>query len=233
MTRNLSLCLMLATLSLSWPATTLAQQSKVITFDRSDCKPVQGRSNERMGTMYIYLNDRNILIETSDKDYSFLFTDEAVITLGHKKKVYSVLSYDRVEAIISRQVDEGNKYHEKTGHWLSNHEIRLTDETDIISGVRVRKVIDRWGDKYAGETWVSSELIPMSLRQRMKSIYPEDYWKKVSLKPTILDIIMQFGIPLKVVNEEQQICESQIPEDSSPGKSFQVPSGYRKIEKVN
>lgn len=233
MTKHLLPYLMLAILSFNSSAITLAQQVKVIKYSQAECKPDQAYSNKKSGAVYIYLNDQNILIETSDGDYSFLLTDEGYITIGHKKKVYSVLSYDTFAAIIRQHVKEGDAWHERTGKWLSNHEVRWTDEADIISGVKVRKVIDMWGEKYAGEFWVTSELIPMNLRERLKSIYPEDYWKKVSLKPWLLDIITQFGVPLRGGAEGHQICEVQILEESSAGKSFQVPSGYRKIEKVN
>jgi hypothetical protein len=236
-TRNLSLILILVTLGLSWPVIALAQQSKVIVIAPSDCKPteVQGK-----GTVSIHVNAQNILLEIGGNTASCLFTDEALIVIDHKEKTYEVLSYDKLQAINKQQVDAGDKYHQRTGKWLGyNREFRMTDETAIISGLKAHKVIQMIGDKVESEIWVSSESVPIMLRERMKSTYPENYWKKVTLKPWILDIIMLWGVPLRVVGKADHgsflgrlvVCEARVFEDSISDKAFQVPSGYRRITK--
>ena len=242
LTRNLSLCLMVATLSLNWTAIALAQQAKVIVIAPSDCKPTDSSINAKAATMSIHVNAQNILIELKDQAYSLLFTDESLITISHKAKSYSVQNYDELQATNKRNADNGDKYHERTGKWLGyNREFRITDETATISGLNVHKVIEVIGDKVKAEMWVSSESVPVRLRERMKSIYPEDYWKKVTFKPMITDIIMLWGVPIKMIGTgeygnlrgRQVVCESRVFEDSISDKAFQVPPDYRKVEKVN
>ena len=138
MTKPLLPYLMLVTLALNSSAIALAQQVKVIKAFRVDCKPTQAYRNDKSGAIYLYIGDRNILIETSERDYAFLLTDEAWITISHRKRVYSIFSYDWFAADIRRRVKEGDAWHERTGKWLSNHEIRWTDETDTILGIKVR-----------------------------------------------------------------------------------------------
>ena len=234
--KNLLLGLILATLGLNWPVIALAQQSKVIVIAPSDCNPPEIRGK---GTVSIHLNAQNILLEFSDKAHNvwahLLFTAEALVEIDHKEKTYKVLSYDELQASNSRRADDGDKYHQRTGKWLGyNREFRVTDETAIISGLKARKVIKMIGDKVEAEIWVSSESVPVKLRERMKSTYPEGFWKKVTLKPWIPDIIMAWGVPLKTVNKDRNrlvVCEARVFEDSIPDQAFQVPSGYRRIEK--
>src|ERR1044071_737282 len=118
MTKHLLPYLMLATLILSSCAITLAPQVKVIKFSRSDCKPAQAHSNDKSGALYIYVSDQNILIETSERDFAFLLTDEVYITINHKEKVYSFESYDKLAADIRQRVNEADARHEKTGKWV-------------------------------------------------------------------------------------------------------------------
>jgi hypothetical protein len=233
-TRNLSLSLILATLALSWPAIALAQQSKIIRFAPSDCKTAKGERPDISGTLSIYMNDQSILFESSPDGMPYLLTDEGLIGIVHKVKVYSILSYDELKAEHSRQVDKAEKHLKDTGKWPSMVELRMTDETATISGLSARKLIKINGDKLEAEIWVSSELVPIRLRERMKSIYPEDYWKKVDWGPSLIDIIMQYGIPLKTVGEKNSgflDCKAQVLDGATSDKSFQVPPGYGKIEK--
>jgi hypothetical protein len=78
---------------------------------------------------------------------------------------------------------------------------------------------------------VSSELMPVRLRERVKSIYPEGDWRRALGKPDMIMIIMMYGIPLKTVNKDNSVCEARVLEGASLSKSLQVPSGYRKIER--
>jgi|GEM_PF-6130768 len=229
--RNLSLSLILATLGLSWPAIPIAGQSKVIVIAPSDCKPTEVDLSDSLSAMSIHVNAENILFDFGGTAMSCLFTDEGLILIAHEAKVYSVQSYDELKATHSRQVDEGDSYHKRTGKWLGNREFIMTDETATISGLTTHKVIQMIGDKIEAEIWVSIESVPIRLRERMKSTYQEDHWKKASLKPWITDIIMLYGVPVKMVEKRKSgilVCEARVFEESISANAFQVPSGYRR-----
>ena len=230
-TRNFSLGLMLATLCLSCPA--LAQQSKVIVIADSDCKLTANR-DESSNSIFIHVNAQSILLEFGDKSLSYLFTDEGIIGIAHKERFYFVKSYEELQAENRRRADEADKYNERTGKWpgIGIREFRMTDETATISGLTAHKILQRIRGKIEVEIWASTELIPMRLREKIKFIYPEDHWKRVSLLPDLTDLVMLWGIPLKLVGKKRDgsafICEHRVLEDSLTDKAFQVPPGYRR-----
>lgn len=220
---NVALRFLSIALAFSWPANALAQQSKVIEL-------VAGDGGSKIAS--IHLNDQNLLFEPGDNSMSFLFTTEAIFTINHKDKSYRVQSYDELQAMASRGVGEIAKSQESTPLG-PDVKFRLTEEADTISGQRTRKVMKMSGGKPEAEIWVSSELVPMKLRaagEKMRSVLPADYWKKVQGNPGMVEIIMLYGIPLKMVVNGRNVYQVQILDGSSSSTSFQVPSGYRKVE---
>ena len=220
--KNVALLFLSIALAFSWPANALAQQSKVIELVASDGGPKIAS---------IYLNDQNLLFESSDNLMSVLFTTEAVFEINHKGKSYRVQSYDELQAMASRKVDESDRSQESTT-FGPNVEFRLTEEADTIYGLRARKIMKMSGGKPEAEIWVSSELVPMKLRaagERMRSVLPEGYWKKVQGNPGMAEIIMLYGIPLKMVVDGRDIYKVKMIDGSRSGKSFEVPTGYRKV----
>ena len=90
------------------------------------------------------------------------------------------------------------------------------------------------GGKPEAEIWVSIDLLPAKLRaagERIRSVLPEDYWGKVHGNPGLVEIIMLFGIPLKIANNGHSLYQARVLAGSSSNSSFQVPSGYRKLGK--
>jgi len=220
--KNVALRFLSIALVFIWAATALAQQPKVIELVASD-----GGSK----VASIYLNDQNLLVESSENSMSFLFTTEAFIEINHKDKSYRVQSYNELQAMASRKIDEITKSQESTPIG-PNVEFRLTEESDIISGLRARKIIKMNGGKPEAEIWVSSELVPMKLRaagESIRSVLLEGYWKKVQANLGMVEIIMLYGIPLKMVVDGRDIYKVKTLDGSSSGRSLQVPSGYRKV----
>ena len=221
-TKNVALRFLSIALAFSWPATALAQQPKVIELVASD-------GGSKIAS--IYLNDQNLLFEFGESPMSFLFTTEAFIEINHKDKSYRVQSYDELQAMASRKGDEIAKSQESTTVG-PNVEFRLTEEADTISGQRARKIIKMTGGKPEAEIWVSSELVPMKLRaagERIRSVLPEGYWKKAQGNPGMVEIIMLYGIPLKMVVEGRDMYKVKMLDGSGSGRSLQVPSGYREV----
>jgi hypothetical protein len=210
-------------IALSWPANALAQQSKVIELVASD-------GGSKIAS--IHVNDQNLLFDPSDHSMSFLFTAEAFFAINHKDKSYRVQSYDELQAMVSRKTGEIAKSQESLTSG-PDVEFRLTQEAVTISGLRARKIVKMSRGDSEAEIWVSSDLVPMKLRaagEKIRSVLPEDYWKKVQGNPGMVEIIMLYGIPLKMVVNGHNVYQVQILDGSSSSTSFQVPSGYRKVE---
>lgn len=221
--KNAALRLLLIALAFSWPAKTLAQQSKVIEL-------MAGDGGSKIAS--IHLNDQDLLFEPSDNATSFLFTAEMLFTINHKDKTYSVRSYDELQAMASRMVAEIPKS-QKTLPTGPDIELRLTEESDTISELEARKLIKTNGGKHEAEIWVSSQLVPIRLRaagERLKAVLPNDYWKKMRANPGMMEIIMLYGIPIKMVEDGHTVLQARVPKSSESNTSFQPPPGYRKVE---
>jgi hypothetical protein len=231
--KKFSLSLAIATITLCWPVTTLAQQVKVIAFKPPGCEPMKGMDDGRYGILSIYLNDQNILLEFSNRPESFLITADSLIKMNQKGKYYSLASYEEFKTLLNLQSDKFLKHQERVGRSVDRVEMRLSEETEIISGERVRKLILMVNDKPEREMWVSPELVPVALREKGKSIYMDGERRRALTKPDLIEIIMMYGIPLKIAISAKTACQAQVHEDSNSNKPLQVPADYRKITKVN
>ncbi len=220
--KYLTLRLMSVALAFTWPAIVLAQQSKVIEL-------VAANGGSKIAS--IHLNDQSLLFEFGNDPESFLFTGEAIFTMNHKDKTYKVLSYDELQAMANRKADEITRSQDGAGN-KPGVELRLTGEADTIAGLRARKLIKMSSGKPEAEIWVSSDLVPMKLRaagERIMSVLGSDYWRRVGGNPGMLEIIMLYGIPIKIVNEGHNVYQARVVEGSTSSALFQVPSGYRKV----
>lgn len=221
---NRAVLVILTAFSSIWPAIAFSQQSKVIELAATN-------GGEKLAS--IRLNDQNLLFEPAKGSDAYLFTPEALITIKHNEKTYSIQNYDDLLAMVSRRAGEITKSPEtrSTTGAGSNVALRLTSETETIFGLRVCKVIKTRDGKLEDEMWVSIDLVPTKLRaagERFRSVIPQDYWEKVHGNPGMVEIIMMFGIPIKIVSSGHDVFQARVLEKPISSTSFQVPSGYRK-----
>jgi hypothetical protein len=109
--------------------------------------------------------------------------------------------------------------------------LELTDETNTIGGVKVRHLKKITGSRAETGFWVSSELSPPALRafgEKLRTILPRDYWRRVHGNPGMIEIITLFGVPLSF-SEGSTVFEAQITNSDSDAWS-QVASGYKRIQ---
>jgi hypothetical protein len=220
--KNVTLRLLSTALAFGWLTTASAQQPKVIEIVATD-----GGAK----TASIYIDGENLLLEPGDNSLATLFTAEAVFTINHRDKSYSVHSYNDLQNMAGQKA---GKTARPQGGAVSGPgvEFRLTEETDTISGARVRKMIEMRGGKPEAELWVNSDLVPAKVREageKIMSALPEDHWKRGQGSPGMPEIIMMYGIPLKMVHNGRIVYQARILHGSSPGKSLQVPSDYKRL----
>jgi hypothetical protein len=178
----------------------------------------------------IRVNAQSLMIEVSDSADSTLFTDEAVFTINHKDKTYRVQSYADLQANTSRKAAELAQSPENTSR-AQGVEFKLTDETDTISGFKARKLVKTKKGEPEAVFWVSSELVPPSLRgigESLRSALPADYWQKVGGNPGMPEIVVLFGVPLRITYDHH-IYHARVSQSSEA--KLQVPAGYRKLDK--
>jgi hypothetical protein len=204
------------------PRTALARQSRVIEL-------VAKEGGSKIGT--IYVNDQNLLAQFKGNSEALLFTAEAFYTINHKNKTYRVQTWDELQTGLSRKAGEIAQSQEKISGG-PEIELKLTEETETISGFKTRKLIRTSRGEPDVVFWVASELTPMKLRavgERIRAMLPGDYWKKVRGNPGMVEIIWLFGVPLRMTSSGHNF-QAQVLESSIPDSSFQVPEGYRRID---
>ena len=221
--KMLSVSLLLAVLASSSGGVVPAKQSKVVELLAKD-------GGSKIAT--IRVNDQSLLFESNSNSDAVLFSDEACFTINNKDKTYHVQSFAELQAIASRKAVEIAQSPENTDA-AQGVELKLSDETDTISGLRARKLIKTSGGVPEAEFWVSSELMPPSLRalgERLRTILPKDYWRRVHGNPGMVEVVMLFGVPLKMIDDGHNTYQAKVVESSGPDSSFQVPAGYKKLD---
>jgi len=218
--KTLALSLLLAGFASGNPGVVSAK-SKVIEFVAKD--------GSKIST--IHVNDQSLLAEFNNNSDSFFFSDEAFFTMNNNDRTYRVQSYADLLANASRKAAEIAQSPEgaDAGQGV---EFKLTEETDMISGFRARKLIKTNKGETEAEFWVSSELVPSSLRalgERLRSILPKDYWRRVHGNPGMVEIVVLFGVPLRMTHGHDSY-QARVVETSSSDSSFKVPAGYRRLD---
>jgi hypothetical protein len=87
------------------------------------------------------------------------------------------------------------------------------------------------GSRAEADFWVSSELSPPALRalgEKVRTILPRDYWRRVRGNPGMIEIITLFGVPLSF-SDGSTVYQAQIIDSDSDSWS-KVPAGYKRIQ---
>lgn len=219
--RILAITLLLAVL--------LSSNAGVVSAKRSKVIDLIGRDGSKIGA--IHVDGQSLLFETNNNSAAFLFSDETFSTLNTRDKTYRVQSYADLQESVSRKAVE---IAQSTDSIDARQDVvlKLTDETDVISGVKVRKLIKTRGGDPEAVFWVSSELMPPRLRafgDKIRSILPKDYWSRVHGNPGMVEIVMLFGVPLKIF-DGNNTYQAQIVEGPDSNSAFQVPADYKRLD---
>ena len=196
-----------------------AKQTKPIELAKKD-------SNSKAVT--IRVNAQRLLIESSDSPESVLFTSDGIFTINNKDKTYRVQTYADLKNLISRSTSNPTQSSGATP--APGVAFKLTAETKTISGFKARKLIKTNKGVTEEELWVSKELVPSELRavgEDFIKILPESYWESVSGNPGMPEIVLLFGVPLRITHDKN-IFQPRVV--NSPATSLRVPPGYKKLD---
>lgn len=178
----------------------------------------------------IHVNGESLLYELNGSSEAMLFTGDGLFTLNNQDKTYRVQSYSDLQTAAR---ENARKVAQQTEPVDPNQGVvlELTDETNMISGLRVRRLKRVSGSREESGFWVSSELSPPALRafgEKVRTILSRDYWRRVHGNPGMIEIITLFGVPLSF-SEGSTVLEAQIANSDSDEWS-QVPTGYKRIQ---
>lgn len=160
----------------------LAQQLKVISLAAEGGSVVTT----------IHVDDQYLLAESERNSESFLVRDDAVVTINRKDKTYRVMTYRDLLAHFRQKSSEFTTSQQNPAA-AYGVDFKLTDETALISGIRVRKLVKTNNGQLEAEIWVSSELMPAKLRamgDNLRSRLPKDYWYKMNGNPGMIELVM-------------------------------------------
>lgn len=180
----------------------------------------------------IHVDDQYVLAEFDGNSQSFLVRDDAVFTINNKDKTYRVMTYQDLLTAFRNMAGEMTASQQRLAD-APGVEFKLTDETDIISGIRARKLVKTNKGQLEAEIWVSSELMPARLRlvsNDLRTTMPKNYWYRINGGPGFVEIMMLYGIPLKMVSKDSQEYVAEVGPGSRTDFSFEVPAGYRKLD---
>ena len=217
--KTLAFNLLLAVVASSSPVVVSTQQSRVFRL--------VAKSGSTIATVSV--GAESLRFEADDN--SALFSNVALFTMNNKDRTYRVQSYADVEASLSRRAEDLARS-AGAAEAPQGVEFKLTDETKTISGLRTRKLIKTNKGQVEAELWVSSELLPPSLRaagERIRRILPSDYWRRAQGNPGIVELIMLYGVPLRMTNG-QDSWQARLVGRSGSDSSLQAPAGYRKLD---
>jgi hypothetical protein len=179
----------------------------------------------------IHVDDRFLLAEFDGNSQSFLARDDAVFTINNKDKTYRVMTYQDLLTHFRNKAAETTPPQQRSD--ARGIELKLTEDTEIISGIRARKLVKTNNGQFEAEIWVSSELVPAKLRlisRDLRSTMPSDYWYRMNGGPGFVEIMMLYGIPLKMVSKGSTKYVAEVGPASSSNFSFEVPADYRKLD---
>jgi hypothetical protein len=198
----------------------LAQQLKVITL----APPSGGAS-----IATIQVDDRSILADFESNSESFLITDDAVFIINRKDKNYRVQTYAELKEGARKAIELA----QSQGSKETGVELKLTAQVAKIAGFQARKLVRMNKGQPDGELWVSSDLMPARLRtlgQDLRTSLPKDYWSRMRVNPGMMEIIMMFGVPLKIVSNDLKTYQATIVSRPNTRSVFEVPAGYTKLD---
>ena len=177
----------------------------------------------------IQVDDRSLLADFENTSESFLITDDAVFIINRKDKNYRVQTHAEIREGARRAVELALSQ----GNIPNGVELKLTEQAAKIAGFQARKLLRMNKGQPDGEIWVSTDLMPARLRtlgQDLRTSLPKDYWSRIRGNPGMIEIIMMFGVPLKIVSNDLKTYQATIVSRPNTGSVFAVPAGYTKLD---
>ena len=177
--------------------------------------------------------DRDGQADTTRNDAAVaLLTPDAVVDINHKSKTYLEYRYDEMKTLMNKRLEAVAKLPEGADVG-PEVEFRLTDAVATFAGFKSRKLLKLNHGRPESEIWVCDDVMPANLRpvnEKMREIYTPDYWKKSRGNPGMLEVVLLYGIPLRVVVDGKDVLQARVSDSVRPAAAFHVPAGYQRLK---
>ncbi len=174
----------------------------------------------------IHVSSAAVVLESGDGQ-SVIYTSTSLLHLNHTDKTYYEQTYEDLSAMAAKAVKELPAVKEAP----LGVEYTLTTETEVIAGCKAQKLV-RTNPGSSDAAWVCREWQPPAMRkagQRLASIFPKDYWRRVGGAPGLMETILMYGIPLRADLSGKRAYDARVTDGASPAGTFENPAGYKKV----
>ncbi len=181
----------------------------------------------------VFFATDSLLIDFPVQQRGFLFKTDFYVYLNRSEKTYTIHSYASMLSNASNAVDPDTPRSQSTTPELSAAGFEPTGESDVIAGFRASKIVRITQGKVRTEIWVSDGIIPNALQavgRKMRNILPADYWNDDHPTPTLVQALLVFGLPLKIIDHASQsgdLWAVAINNEGTPDDLFRIPPEYR------
>lgn len=180
----------------------------------------------------VFADSENVLLDFPMQQRGYLFMSEYYVDLNRGEKIYAVHSYADLAASLMKR--NSPSFEGKTGATDSfGGGFTSTGETDLIAGLTATKIVHLHRAKGEVGIWLNEEITPTKLRavgKQIMSLLPANYWDDDNRVPTLVQAILLFGVPLRIVDTESESSYVEavlMKEDDVPLNVFQIPLDYR------
>ena len=158
---------------------------------------------------------------------SVIFSSTALAHLNHKDRTYYEQTYEDLAAIAAKAVKELPPARENS----TGAEYTLTNDTEVIAGCKARRLV-RTTRGVNDSVWVCKDWQPAAMRkagERLLSVFPADYWRRVGGNPGLIETTLIYGIPLRADWSGKRAYDPRVTDGGSPASIFEIPAGYKRV----
>lgn len=206
------------------------------TTSSKHARGVELRAKDGSLTARVFADSENLLLDFPIQLRGYLFGPDSYVYLNRSRKTYTIHSYVNLVANLPSEPSSPSFDSKSAVSDLWAAGFRPTGETDLIAGFNATKFVRVGQARGEVEIWVTEEMTPAKLRavgREIKDTLPTNYWDNGNRVPTLIQAILVFGLPLRIVDSESEssYAEAVLMEpDAIPHRVFQIPSDYRQSQ---
>lgn len=181
----------------------------------------------------IFVGDDSLLLDPPIQQRGYLFKPESYVCLNRSDKSYAVHSYRDLLAGLPNKAESESYDRQNALSDVRMTGFRETGEIDLIAGFTATKLVRADREKGDIEIWVSEEITPPALRTvgwKIREMLPTNYWDDDFRLPTLLQAIVLYGVPLRIVDheiEDKNVEAIAMKTEDIAQTLFKIPSAYR------
>jgi len=156
-------------------------------------------------TARMFVGTDSLLLDFPIQQRGYLFKPESYVYLNRSDKLYTVHSYGDLFSGLPNKAESESYDRANASSDVRMTGFRETGEIDLIAGFTATKLVRAGREKGDTEIWVSEEITPPALRavgRKIREMLPTNYWDGDYRLPTLVQAILVYGVPLRIVDHE-------------------------------